>query len=146
MTTAADRQDEIIKEFSMLDGNLELTLQYLMELGQQLPAFPEGERTEENIVKGCQSKVWLVANLDDGKIYFQADSNTTITKGLVGLLLRVCQGLSPEEILKTEFFFPSKIGMDRFIGTQRSNGFASMIQQIRRYALAYSLIKEGNGQ
>ena len=146
MTTTADRQDEIIKEFSMLDGNLELTLQYLMELGQQLPAFPEGERTEENIVKGCQSKVWLVANRDDGKIYFQADSNTAITKGLVGLLLRVCQGLTPEEILNTEFFFPSKIGMDRFIGTQRSNGFASMIQQIRRYALAYSLIKEGNRQ
>lgn len=130
----------------MLDGNLELTLQYLMELGQQLPGFPEAERTEDNIVKGCQSKVWLTAKLDHGYLRFNADSNTAITKGLVGLLMRVYQDQTPEEVLKTEIYFPTKIGMDRFIGTQRSNGFSSMIQQIRRYALAFSLIKEGHGK
>lgn len=146
MISTTDNQEEIIREFSMLDGNLELTLQYLMELGQQLPPFPEEERTEENIVKGCQSKVWLSAKMENGTIHFLADSNTAITKGLVGLLMRVYQGQTPEEILKTEVYFPTKIGMDRFIGTQRSNGFGSMIQQIRRYGLAFSLIKEGNGK
>ncbi len=137
MKSIAQVQEEIIEEFSMLDGNLELTLDYLMELGQRLAQLPEQHQTDENLVKGCQSKVWLSATYSDGIIEFTADSNTAITKGLVSLLIRVFNKQTPQSILEGEIFFPSRIGMERFIGTQRSNGFSSMIQQIKRYALAY---------
>jgi cysteine desulfuration protein SufE len=130
-------QDEIINEFSLLDGDMEMTVFYIMELGQKLPAMNESDKTEDNIVKGCQSKVWLTATHDEGKIYFSGDSNTAITKGLVSLLIRIFNGQSPETILNTDLYFMSKIGMDRFIGTQRSNGFASMIRQMKMYALAF---------
>jgi cysteine desulfuration protein SufE len=130
-------QNEIINEFSLLDGEMEMTLQYLMELGQKLPPLPEEYRTEENIVKGCQSKVWLNAEMKDDKIIFQADSNTAITKGLVSLLVRILSGQKPDDILNADLFFMSQIKMDRFIGTQRSNGFASMIKQMKWYALAF---------
>jgi cysteine desulfuration protein SufE len=135
--TTAEIQEEIINEFALLDGDMEMTVFYIMELGQKLPAFPEEERTESNIVKGCQSKVWLTARLEDGKIYFLGDSNTAITKGLVSLLIRIFNGQSPQTILNTELFFIQRIGMERFIGTQRSNGFASMIKQMKLYALAF---------
>jgi cysteine desulfuration protein SufE len=108
-----------------------------MELGQKLPSFPEKDRVEENEVKGCQSKVWLTAKLEDDKIQFSADSNTAITKGLVSLLIRILNGRTPSEILHTDLYFMSRMGMERFIGTQRSNGFAAMIRQIKMYALAF---------
>ena len=130
-------QDEIINEFSLLDGDMEMTVFYIMELGQKLPAMPEETKTEENVVKGCQSKVWLTSSLEDGKVYFVADSNTAITKGLVSLLIRIFNGQTPENILSSDLYFMQKIGMERFIGTQRSNGFAAMIKQMRLYALAY---------
>ena len=130
-------QDEIIKEFSLLDGDMEMTVFYIMELGQKLPDMSESDKTEENIVKGCQSKVWLTAKLDSDKIYFTADSNTAITKGLVSLLIRIFNGQTPENILNASLYFMNKIGMERFIGTQRSNGFAAMIKQMKMYALAY---------
>jgi cysteine desulfuration protein SufE len=130
-------QDEIINDFSLLDGDMEMTVFYIMELGQKLPEMPESQKTEENIVKGCQSKVWLTADLEDNKVYFRADSNTAITKGLVSLLARIFNGQSPGAILKADLYFMSRIGMDRFIGTQRSNGFAAMIKQMKLYALAF---------
>ncbi|MEM8895243.1 MAG: SufE family protein [Bacteroidota bacterium] len=136
-----DIQDEIVEEFSMLDGDLEMTLGYLMELGEKLPDMSDADRTEDNIVKGCQSKVWLKADAEDGKIAFEADSNTAITKGLVSLLVRVLSGQSSQEILDADLYFPEKIGMQRFIGTQRSNGFAAMIKQMKLYALAFSAQK-----
>jgi len=135
--TVNQLQDEIISNFSLLDGDMEMTVFYIMELGQKLPEMPEAEKTEENIVKGCQSKVWLTADLNDDKIYFKADSNTAITKGLVSLLVRIFNGQEPENILNADLYFMQKIGMERFIGTQRSNGFASMIKQMKLYALAY---------
>ena len=135
-------QDEIISEFSLLDGDMEMTVFYIMELGQKLPEMKEELKTEENIVKGCQSKVWMAARMEDDKIYFEADSNTAITKGLVSLLVRVFNGQSAENILKTDLYFMHKIGMERFIGTQRSNGFASMIKQMKLYALAFKTKKE----
>ena len=138
------RQSEIINEFEILGGDLEMTLQYLMELGERLPAMAESEKTTENIVKGCQSKVWLSAKEEDGLVRFSGDSNTAITKGLVSLLIRVYDGQTPQGILDTEIMFPSKIGMDRFIGTQRSNGFAAMIQQFRRYAVVFKTIQQTN--
>ena len=135
--TISQTQDEIINEFSLLDGDMEMTVFYIMELGQKLPDMPESDKTDDNIVKGCQSKVWLTARLESDKLYFTADSNTAITKGLVSLLIRIFNGQTPEAILNAELYFMSRIGMERFIGTQRSNGFAAMIKQMKLYALAF---------
>ena len=130
-------QEEIINEFSLLEGDREMTVFYIMELGQKLADMPESEKTEDNIVKGCQSKVWLSAGLEDDKVNFRADSNTAITKGLVSLLLRIYNGQKPDDILQSDLYFMNRIGMERFIGTQRSNGFAAMIRQMKLYALAF---------
>jgi cysteine desulfuration protein SufE len=135
--TVNEIQDEIIEEFSLLDGDMEMTVFYIMELGQKLPDMLEADKTEDNIVKGCQSKVWLTAKFENDKIHFTADSNTAITKGLVSLLIRIFNGQSPEDILNANLYFMQKIGMERFIGTQRSNGFAAMIKQMKLYALAF---------
>jgi cysteine desulfuration protein SufE len=137
MATINRIQDEIINDFSLLDGDAEMTVLYIMELGQKLPSMPDQDKTEENVVKGCQSKVWLSARLENDKIYFTADSNTAITKGLVSLLIRIFNGQSPKDILDADLYFMSRIGMERFIGTQRSNGFAAMIRQMKLYALAF---------
>lgn len=137
MQTIDQVQEEIINEFALLDGDMEMTVFYIMELGQKLPEFPEKERSEENVVKGCQSKVWLTAALNNDKVVFSADSNTAITKGLVSLLVRIFNNQTPDTILNANLFFMNKIGMERFIGTQRSNGFAAMIKQMKLYALAF---------
>ncbi len=129
-------QDEIIEEFSLFDGDLEMAVNYIIELGYKLPDMVEHKKVEANIVKGCQSKVWLTADLNDGKVKYEADSNTSITKGLVSLLVRTLSDQKPEDILDADIYFPMKIGMNRFIGTQRSNGFASMIKQMKIYSLA----------
>lgn len=131
-------QNEIIEEFSMLDSDMEMTIEYIMELGQQLPEMAEALKTEDNIVKGCQSKVWLNAEAKDGKIYLEADSNTAITKGLVSILVRILSGRTPQEIVDADLYFVDKIGLNRFIGTQRSNGLGAMMKQMKIYGLAYS--------
>lgn len=130
-------QEEIIEDFALLDGDMEMSNFYLMELGQKLAPISDEFKTDDNIVKGCQSKVWLVPNLSNDMIHFQADSNTAITKGLVSLLVKILSNQSPQDILDADLYFIQKIGMDRFIGTQRSNGFSSMIKQIKLYAFAY---------
>lgn len=137
MKTIAEIQDEIISEFSLLDGDMEMTVFYIMELGQKLPEMPETDKTEVNIVKGCQSKVWLTAVSENDNVFFTADSNTAITKGLVSLLIRIFNCQSADTILNANLYFMQKIGMERFIGTQRSNGFAAMIKQMKLYALAF---------
>ena len=135
--TTTDIQNEIIDNFSLFEGDMESTLFYLMDLGKKLPAMPDEHKTETYIVKGCQSKVWVFPTFIDGKVHFEADSNTEITKGLVYLLWSIWNAKTPEEILNSELFFIDKIGMSRMIGSQRSNGFASMIKQMKLYALAY---------
>jgi cysteine desulfuration protein SufE len=137
MSSIQDIQNEIIEEFSILGDDKESTIYYIMELGSQLPEFPENERIDENIIKGCQSKVWLTTREDDGKILFFADSNTDITKGLISLLIRVLSERNPSEILNADLFFINRIGMGNIIGSQRSNGLAAMIKQMKLYALAY---------
>ena len=137
-------QDEIIEEFALLDGDMEMTVFYIMELGQKLAPLPDSERTEENIVKGCQSKVWLNARLEADRVHFTADSNTAITKGLVSLLIRIYNGQTPDDVLNSELYFMRRIGMERFIGTQRSNGFAAMVKQMKIYALALKTKLEVN--
>ncbi|WP_057935765.1 SufE family protein [Algoriphagus resistens] len=136
MSRIQEVQDEIVSEFEILGDDKESTIYYIMELGGSLEDFPDSERIEENTIKGCQSKVWLIAEEKDGKVHFQADSNTDITKGLISLLLRVLNYRSPEEIINARLDFVERIGMGSIIGSQRSNGFASMIKQIKLYALA----------
>lgn len=140
--TISDIQDEIISEFSLLDGDMEMTVFYIMELGQKLPDIDPASKTEINEVRGCQSKVWLTARQESDKVFFSADSNTAITKGLVSLLVRIFNGQSPDAILNADLYFMHKIGMERFIGTQRSNGFAAMIKQMKLYALAFKTQQE----
>jgi cysteine desulfuration protein SufE len=130
-------QDEIINEFALLDGDMEMTVFYIMELGQKLPEMKAADKSELNEVKGCQSKVWMTASIENNGVYFKADSNTAITKGLASILVRIFNGQRPEDILSADLYFMKKIGMERFIGTQRSNGFGAMIKQIKMYALAF---------
>ena len=137
MTDINTVQNEIIDEFEILGDDKESTIYYIMELGDKLDAFPESERTEENIIKGCQSKVWLTTTFENDKIIFLADSNTDITKGLISLLIRVYSGRRPSEIINSDLYFIDKIEMGNIIGSQRSNGLAAMIKQMKLYAIAY---------
>ena len=137
-------QDKIADEFSLLDGDMEMSNFYLIELGEKLPDMPEEYRIDDNLVKGCQSKVWLFPELEGGRVKFHADSNTAITKGLVSLLIRVLSEQTPEDIVNSDLYFIDRIGLNRFVGTQRSNGFSSMIKQIKLYALALKTKMESN--
>lgn len=137
MSSIQEVQDEIVADFEILGDDKESTIYYIMEIGGSLEPFPDAERMEENTIKGCQSKVWLIAEEKEGKVHFLADSNTDITKGLITLLLRVLNYRSPEEIINAKLDFVERIGMGSIIGSQRSNGFASMIKQIKLFALAF---------
>lgn len=137
MSSIREIQEEIIAEFELLTEDREATLFYLMELGDKMPVFDEKYRKDENLIKGCQSKVWLHSAYKDNIVTFAADSNTDITRGLISLLVRILSGQSPDDIINTDLDFIEKIGMGQIIGSQRSNGFASMIKQIKMYALGY---------
>src|SRR5690348_13362210 len=114
-----DIQNEIIQEFQFLEGDREAMLQYLMELGEKLPPFPDTDKTEQNKIQGCMSTVWLSCKPEGDKLYFQADSNTAITKGLTSLLIRVLSGQPISTILHTDLYFLEQIGMSQLIGSQR---------------------------
>ena len=137
MSSIRNIQDEIIEDFELLADDRDATLFYLMELGDKMPPLPEEYKKDENLIKGCQSKVWLHADFKDNKVLLEADSNTDITRGLISLLVRILSGQTPDDIIDTDLDFIEKIGMQQFIGSQRSNGFASMIKQIKMYALGY---------
>lgn len=130
-------QDEIIDEFAILGDDRESTVFYIMELGNNLEPLEDKYRIDSNLIKGCQSKVWLDAELVNDRLILNADSNTDITKGLISLLIRVLSGQSLDDIINADLYFIEKIGMHNVIGSQRSNGLASMIKQIRLYAIAY---------
>jgi cysteine desulfuration protein SufE len=130
-------QDEIVDEFAILSGDKESTIFYIMELGNNLDPLDEKYKTYSNLIKGCQSKVWLNAELLDDRLILHADSNTDITKGLISLLIRVLSGQSLDDIIGADLYFIDRIGMHNVIGSQRSNGLASMIKQIKLYAIAY---------
>jgi cysteine desulfuration protein SufE len=131
-------QDEIISDFELLDGDRENMVVYVMELGQRLTEMSEEDKIEKNIIKGCQSKVWLTAEIESGKIQFTADSNTDVTKGLISLLVRVLNNQSPQDIISADLYFFEKIGMHNVIGSQRSNGFVAMLKQIKLFAVAFN--------
>ena len=133
-----ERQEEIISEFELLADDRESTIFYIMELGQNLSELSEAHKIEQNIIKGCQSKVWMVSSFEEGKVGYMADSNTDLTKGLIALLVRVLDGVTPQEVLDTDLYFIQKIGMGNLVGSQRSNGLAAMVKQMKLHALAYS--------
>lgn len=129
-------QQEIIEEFSALDDWTE-RYKHIIELGKELPPLDEQHKVEENLVRGCQSQVWLHTKLEDGKVIFEADSDAAITKGLVALMVRLYSGQDPDTILSTNPEFIREIGMQEHLSPTRSNGLASMIKQIKIYAMAY---------
>ncbi|MBS3993529.1 MAG: SufE family protein [Bacteroidetes bacterium] len=129
-------QEEIIDEFSFFNDWME-RYEHLIELGKSLPQIEESHKVDENLIKGCQSKVWLHANFADGKIVFTADSDAILTKGIVALLLRVYSNQSPSTILDTDPFFVDEIGLKEHLSPTRANGLVSMIKQIKLFALAF---------
>jgi len=129
-------EKEIVEEFELFD-DWSTKYEYIIELGQKLPPLDEKYKLEENKIKGCQSSVWLNAYEKDGKIIFEADSDSTFVKGEIALLIRVLSGQPPEEIVNTELKFLDDIGLRQHIAVTRANGLANMIKQMKTYALAY---------
>lgn len=130
-------QSEIIEDFEFLDDWTE-KYKHIIDLGRKLPPFPEAQRTDENKVKGCQSQVWLWGRLDDGRVFFDADSDAALVRGLIALAVRIYSGRTPAEILDTPPVFVERIGMSEHLSPNRANGLQAVIQQIKRYALAFS--------
>ncbi len=130
-------QEDIIGEFSLFEEWLD-KYDYLIELSDTLPAIAEEHRTEEYVIKGCQSRVWVDARMDEGKVYYSADSDAIITKGIIALLIRVMNGRTPQEILALELYFIDAIGLGENLSPTRSNGLVAMIKQMKMYALAFS--------
>lgn len=140
MSLIQDRQNQIVHEFSAL-AQWEDRYKRIIELGKALPTFPEELRTEQNIVKGCQSQVWLSAQLDNqGRMIIHGDSDALIVKGLVGLLLRVYSGAAPSEVLATPPEFLRALGFDGNLSPSRANGLHSMLKQIKMYATAFDYL------
>jgi cysteine desulfuration protein SufE len=134
--TLNEVQDRIIDDFSIFEDWMD-KYQQLIELGKDLPPIDEKKRTESYLIKGCQSKVWLDADLIDGKISFTADSDAIITKGIVALLIQVLNQRTPQEIIEADLYFIDKIGLKENLSPTRSNGLVSMVKQMRLYAIAY---------
>ncbi|MBP5210882.1 MAG: SufE family protein [Bacteroidales bacterium] len=131
-----DIQKEIIEEFSSFDEWLD-KYEYLIDLGKSLPQIDEKKKTEENLIAGCQSRVWLDCRMEDGLLYFTADSDAIITKGIISLLIRVFNGQKPDDILNADLSFLETIGLKENLSPTRANGLVSMIKQIMNYSLAY---------
>ena len=128
-------QEEIIEEFAVFDEWLD-KYDYLIELSDSLPAIADEHRTEQYIIKGCQSRVWVDARVEDGKIFYAADSDAIITKGIIALLIRVMNGRTPQEIVDLDLYFIDAIGLGENLSPTRSNGLIAMIKQMKMYALA----------
>ncbi|MEO8933639.1 MAG: SufE family protein [Xanthomarina sp.] len=131
-----DIQNEIIEEFAMFD-DWEERYQYMIDLGKELPLIDPQYKTDDNLIKGCQSRVWVHANLEDNKIIFTADSDAIITKGVIAILIRVFSNQEPKEILDANTDFIDEIGLKEHLSPTRANGLVSMIKQLKMYAVAY---------
>ena len=130
-------QEQIIEEFSVFDEWLD-KYDYLIELSDTLPAIAPEHRTDNYAIKGCQSRVWVDARLEDGKVLFSADSDAIITKGIIALLVRVMNGRTPSEIIDMDLYFIDAIGLSENLSPTRSNGLVAMIKQMKMYALAFA--------
>ncbi|MCD8031038.1 MAG: SufE family protein [Bacteroides sp.] len=135
-------QDQVIGEFSDFDDWMD-RYQLLIDLGNEQEPLEEKYKTEQNLIEGCQSRVWLQADLVDGKIYLKAESDALIVKGIVALLIRVLSGHTPDEILNADLYFIDKIGLKEHLSPTRSNGLLAMVKQIRLYALAFKAKMNG---
>ena len=129
-------QEEIIDEFSMFDDWMQ-RYEYIIELGKNLPLIKEEFKTDENVIKGCQSKVWLQGEMVDDKVVFTADSDAILTKGIIAILIRVFSNQKAEDILNADMSFIDEIGLKEHLSPTRANGLVSMIKQIKMYALAF---------
>lgn len=136
-----NKEAEIIDEFSLFSDWME-KYEHIIELGKDLPLIDPDLKTEDRIIKGCQSKVWLNAELVDGKLKYTADSDAIITKGIISLLIRVLSNQDPEDVVKTELSFINEIGLHEHLSPTRSNGLVSMVKQMKYYALAFQAKKE----
>jgi cysteine desulfuration protein SufE len=134
--TINEIQDEIIEEFSDFEDWMD-KYQLLIDLGSDQPPLEEKYKNEQNLIDGCQSRVWLQADMIDGKLHFQAESDALIVKGIVALLIRVLGDHTPQEILDTDLYFIEKIGLSEHLSPTRSNGLLAMIKQMKMYALAF---------
>jgi cysteine desulfuration protein SufE len=136
--TIKEKQKALVDEFSFLP-DWEEKYEYLIELGKELQGLPEERKTEENLIKGCQSKVWIDAEFKEGKLFFDADSDGILPKGIVSLLVRIYSGHTTQEIIDSDFEFISEIGLQEFLSPSRANGLMAMTKQIKFYAVAYQL-------
>lgn len=134
-------QEEIIDEFLLFDDWMQ-KYEYMIDLGKSLPLINENNKTDDRLIKGCQSKVWLDAHLKDGKINYTADSDAIITKGIIAILLRVFSNQSPDDILSSNTDFIDKIGLKEHLSPTRANGLVSMVKQLKIYALALKAQKQ----
>ncbi len=135
--TIENLQENLIKDFSFFEDWTQ-KYEYMIELSKTLDKMEEGLKNDKNLIKGCQSKVWLNAEFNDGKINFQADSEAIITKGIIAILLMIFNNKTPSEIIKSDVSFIEKIGLKEHLSPNRANGLYSMIKQIKFYAIAYS--------
>ena len=131
-------QEDIIKEFEIFDDWMD-KYEYLIELSRDLPLIDPKYKNNDHLISGCQSKVWLHADYEDGRIHFSADSNALITKGIIALLIRILSGRTPEEIINADLYFIDRIGLRQNLSPTRSNGLLAFIKQIRNYAVAYNI-------
>jgi cysteine desulfuration protein SufE len=134
----AETEQEIVSEFALFDS-WDDKYEYIIDLGKRLPPLDPKYKTDENRVRGCQSSVWLVADYRDGKLFFQADSDAVIVKGLISMLIRVLNKRTPDEIMEAKMDFIREIGMTTHLAQTRSNGLLSMVKQMKHYALAYKI-------
>ncbi len=132
--TLDERQKEIIDDFAIYDDWMD-KYEYIIELGKDLPQIAEDKKTQDRLIDGCQSKVWLDYSFEDGKMKYSADSDAIITKGIIGLLIRVLNDASPEEIVKSEMYFIDEIGLREHLSPTRSNGLVSMVKRMKMSAL-----------
>ena len=139
--TIQEIEQQIIDEFANFDEWLD-KYSYLIELGKECPAIDERDKTDSNLIKGCQSRVWLSCRHQDGKLFFAADSDAVITKGIITLLIRTFNGQTPQDILDADLSFIDTIGLKEHLSPARSNGLTSMIKQIKMYALAFKIKTE----
>ena len=134
--TINEAQDELIEDFELFD-DWDSKYEYIIDLGKQFPALKEQYKTEENIIRGCQSRVWLNAYMDGDLLKFEADSDAVITRGLIGMLVKVLSGHTPEEVASADLYFMERVGLHQHLAQTRSNGLASMLKQMRAYGIAY---------
>ncbi len=134
--TIDEAQDEVIEEFEGLDDWMD-RYQLLIDMGEEQPPLPAADKTEQNLIDGCQSRVWLVCEESGGRLTFRAESDALIVRGIVALLIRILSGHTPQEIIDAQLYFIDRIGLREHLSPTRSNGLLAMVKQIRMYALAY---------